>query len=73
VVGHDIEVAIGPLQALSGLALTGTAQRMLRTGRVREMTGLDAQQGLWAQVSKMNCCLIGLAGSVITQAATNKI
>jgi hemerythrin superfamily protein len=40
---------------------------MLEQAGVREMTGMDADQGLWARVQDAVAALSGVAGSVITQ------
>jgi hemerythrin superfamily protein len=40
---------------------------MLEQAGVREMTGLDAKQGLWARVQDAIAALSGVAGSVVTQ------
>jgi len=69
VVGADIEVAIGPLNTVNfeGRAHQEQLKGMLEQAGVREMTGLDAQQGLWARVQDGLAALSGVAGSVITQ------
>ena len=73
VVGADIEVAITPLNTVSfeGRAHQEQLKGMLEQVGVREMTGLDAQQGLWARVTDAVAALSGVAGSVLTQ-NTNK-
>lgn len=69
VVGADIEVAITPLNTVSfeGRAHQEQLKGMLEQAGVREMTGLDAHQGLWARVQDGIAALSGVAGSVVTQ------
>lgn len=69
VIGADIEVAITPLNTVSfeGRAHQEQLKGMLEQAGVREMTGLDAHQGLWARVQDAIAALSGVAGSVITQ------
>lgn len=68
-VGADIEVAIGPLNTVNfeGRAHQEQLKGMLEQVGVREMTGRDADQGLWARVQDAVAALSGIAGSVITQ------
>jgi hemerythrin superfamily protein len=69
VVGADIEVAIGPLNTVNfeGRAHQEQLKGMLEQVGVREMTGQDAHQGLWARVQDAVAALSGVAGSVVTQ------
>lgn len=69
VVGADIEVAIGPLNTVNfeGRAHQEQLKGMLEQVGVREMTGQDAEQGLWARVQDAIAAFSGVAGSVITQ------
>jgi hemerythrin superfamily protein len=69
VVGADIEVAIAPLNTVNfeGRAHQEQLKGMLEQVGVREMTGLDAKQGLWARVQDAVAALSGVAGSVLTQ------
>lgn len=69
VVGADIEVAITPLNTVSfeGRAHQEQLKGMIEQAGVREMTGLDAHQGIWARVQDAITALSGVAGSVITQ------
>lgn len=73
VVGADIEVAIGPLNTVNfeGRAHQEQLKGMLEQAGVREMTGKDADQGLWARVQDAVAALTGVVGSVVTQ-NTNK-
>lgn len=68
-VGADIEVAIAPLNTVNfeGRAHQEQLKGMLEQVGVREMTGMDADQGLWARVQDAVAALSGVAGSVITQ------
>jgi hemerythrin superfamily protein len=69
VVGADIEVAISPLNTVNfeGRAHQEQLKGMLEQVGVREMTGKDADQGLWARVQDAIAALSGVAGSVVTQ------
>ncbi len=69
VVGADIEVAITPLNTVNfeGRAHQEQLKGMLEQVGVREMTGLDAQQGLWARVQDAVAALTGVVGSVVTR------
>lgn len=69
VVGADIEVAIAPLNTVNfeGRAHQEQLKGMLEQVGVREMTGKDAKQGLWARVQDAIAALSGVAGSVLTQ------
>jgi len=69
VVGADIEVAIGPLNTVNfeGRAHQEQLKGMLEQVGVREMTGRDAEQGLWARVQDAIAAFSGVAGSIITQ------
>lgn len=69
VVGADIEVAIAPLNTVSfeGRAHQEQLKGMLEQVGVREMTGLDAKQGLWARVQDAVAALTGVVGSVVTR------
>ncbi|MGG6264837.1 hemerythrin domain-containing protein [Leptolyngbya sp. AN03gr2] len=68
-VGADIEIAIAPLNTVNfeGRAHQEQLKGMLEQVGVREMTGMDADQGLWARVQDGIAALSGVAGSVITQ------
>lgn len=68
-VGADIEVAIAPLNTVNfeGRAHQEQLKGMLEQVGVREMTGQDADQGLWARVQDAIAALSGVAGSVVTQ------
>ncbi|MEG5037442.1 MULTISPECIES: hemerythrin domain-containing protein [unclassified Microcoleus] len=68
-VGADIEVAIGPLNTVNfeGRAHQEQLKGMLELVGVREMTGKDADQGLWARVQDGIAALSGVVGSIATQ------
>ncbi|MBD1864133.1 MULTISPECIES: hemerythrin domain-containing protein [Trichocoleus] len=68
-VGADIELAIGPLNTVNfeGRAHQEQLKGLLEQVGVREMTGQDADQGLWARVQDAIAAFSGVAGSVITQ------
>ncbi len=68
-VGADIEVAIAPLNTVNfeNRAHQEQLKGVLEQVGVREMTGMDADQGLWARVQDAVAALSGVAGSVITQ------
>ncbi|MBD3884351.1 hemerythrin domain-containing protein [Phormidium tenue FACHB-886] len=69
VVGADIEVAIGPLNTVNfeNRAHQEQLKGILEQVGVREMTGKDADQGLWARVQDSIAALSGVVGSVVTQ------
>ncbi len=73
-VGADIAVAIGPLNTVNfeGRAHQEQLKGMLEQVGVREMTGQDADQGLWARVQDAVAALSGIAGSVVTQNTDKK-
>lgn len=68
-VGADIEVAITPLNTVNfeGRAHQEQLKGLLEQVGVREMTGQDADQGLWARVQDAIAALSGVAGSLVTQ------
>ncbi|MEP0871273.1 hemerythrin domain-containing protein [Trichocoleus desertorum AS-A10] len=68
-VGADIELAIGPLNTVNfeGRAHQEQLKGLLEQVGVREMTGQDADQGLWARVQDAIAAFSGVAGSVVTQ------
>jgi len=69
VVGADIEIAIAPLNTVNfeNRAHQEQLKGMLELVGVRELTGKDADQGLWARVQDAVAALSGIAGSVVTQ------
>ncbi|HEY9738320.1 MAG TPA: hemerythrin domain-containing protein [Trichocoleus sp.] len=73
-VGADIEVAIGPLNTINfeGRAHQEQLKGMLEQVGVREMTGQDADQSLWARVQDAIAALSGVMGSFATQTSDKK-
>ncbi|MBW4576061.1 MAG: hemerythrin domain-containing protein [Aphanothece sp. CMT-3BRIN-NPC111] len=69
VVGADIEAAIAPLNTLNfeNRAHQEQLKGILEILGVRELTGKDADQGLWARVQDAVAALTGVAGSVVTR------
>lgn len=68
-VGADIEAAIAPLNTINfeNRAHQEQLKGILETLGVRELTGQEADQGLWSRVQDAVAGLTGVAGSVITQ------
>ncbi len=69
VVGADIEAAIAPLNTVNfeNRAHQEQLKGILEILGVRELTGLEAKQGLWARVQDAVAALTGVAGSVVTR------
>ena len=69
VVGADIEAAITPLNTINfeNRAHQEQLKGVLEVLGVRELTGQEAKQGLWARVQDAVAALSGIAGSVATQ------
>lgn len=70
-VGADVELAIGPLNTVNfeNRAHQEQLKGILEVLGVRELTGQEADQGLWARVQDAVAALTGVAGSVITQSS----
>jgi len=70
-VGADVEAAIGPLNTINfeNRAHQEQLKGILEILGVRELTGQDADQGLWARVQDAVAALSGVAGSVVTQSS----
>lgn len=70
-VGADIEAAIAPLNTVNfeNRAHQEQLKGVIEILGVRELTGMDADQGLWARVQDAVAALTGVAGSVVTQAS----
>ncbi|BAU11868.1 hemerythrin HHE cation-binding domain-containing protein [Leptolyngbya sp. NIES-3755] len=68
-VGADIEAAIAPLNTVNfeSRAHQEQLKGVIEQLGVRELTGMDADQGLWARVQDAVAALTGVAGSVVTQ------
>jgi hemerythrin superfamily protein len=70
-VGADVEAAITPLNTINfeNRAHQEQLKGVLEILGVRELTGQEADQGLWARVQDAVAALTGVAGSVVTQAS----
>jgi hemerythrin superfamily protein len=68
-VGADVQAAIAPLNTLNfeNRAHQEQLKGILEILGVRELTGQEADQGLWARVQDAVAALTGVAGSVVTQ------
>jgi len=68
-VGADVDAAIGPLNTVNfeNRAHQEQLKGVLEHLGVYEMTGMEADQGIWARVQDAVAALSGVAGSVITQ------
>jgi hemerythrin superfamily protein len=69
VVGADVEAAITPLNTLNfeNRAHQEQLKGVLEVLGVRELTGQEAQQGLWSRVQDSVAALSGIVGSAVTQ------
>lgn len=69
VVGADIEAAITPLNTINfeNRAHQEQLKGILEILGVRELTGKDPDQGIWARVQDAVAAFSGVAGSVLTQ------
>jgi len=69
VVGADIEAAITPLNTINfeNRAHQEQLKGILEILGVRELTGKEPDQGLWARVQDAVAALTGVAGSVVTR------
>ena len=69
VVGADVEAAMTPLNTLNfeNRAHQEQLKGVLEVLGVRELTGQEAQQGLWARVQDSVAALSGVVGSAVTQ------
>jgi hemerythrin superfamily protein len=70
-VGADVEAAITPLNTVNfeNRAHQEQLKGVLEVLGVRELTGQEADQGLWARVQDAVAALTGVAGSVVTQSS----
>ncbi|MBW4690997.1 MAG: hemerythrin domain-containing protein [Lyngbya sp. HA4199-MV5] len=68
-VGADVEAAIAPLNTVNfeNRAHQEQLKGVLEVLGVRELTGKEADQGLWARVQDAVAAVTGVAGSVVTQ------
>lgn len=71
VVGSDVEAAITPLNTVNfeNRAHQEQLKGILEVLGVRELTGQEADQGLWARVQDAVAALSGIAGSAVTHAS----
>lgn len=69
VIGTDVEAAITPLNTVNfeNRAHEEQLKGVLEVLGVRELTGQEAQQGIWARVQDAAAALSGIAGSAVTQ------
>ncbi len=69
VVGADVEAAITPLNTVNfeNRAHQEQLKGVLEVLGVRELTGQEAEQGLWARVQDSVAALSGIVGSAATQ------
>ena len=69
VVGADVDAAITPLNTINfeNRAHQEQLKGILEILGVRELTGKDADQGLWARVQDAVAALSGVVGSAVTQ------
>ncbi|MBD2294613.1 hemerythrin domain-containing protein [Anabaena sphaerica FACHB-251] len=68
-VGADVMAAIGPLNTVNfeNRAHQEQLKGILEILGVRELTGLDADQGIWARVQDAISAISGAVGSAVTQ------
>ncbi len=69
VVGADVEVAIGPLNAVNfeNRAHQEQLKGIMESLGTMELTGKEADQGIWARVQDGIVALSGIAGSVVSR------
>ncbi len=68
-VGADVMMAIGPLNTVNfeNRAHQEQLKGVLEVLGVRELTGQDADQGIWSRVQDAMAALSGVVGSAVTQ------
>jgi hemerythrin superfamily protein len=68
-VGADVMMAIGPLNTVNfeNRAHQEQLKGVLEVLGVRELTGQDADQGIWARVQDAMAAVSGVVGSAVTQ------
>ncbi|MCF2150930.1 hemerythrin domain-containing protein [Desmonostoc muscorum LEGE 12446] len=73
-VGADIMVAIAPLNTINfeNRAHQEQLKGILEILGVRELTGQDADQGIWARVQDALAAVSGVVGSAVTQTSDKK-
>ncbi|NMG11007.1 hemerythrin domain-containing protein [Brasilonema sp. UFV-L1] len=73
-VGADVMLAIGPLNTINfeNRAHQEQLKGVLEILGVRELTGQDADQGIWARVQDAMAAVSGVFGSAVTQTTDKK-
>ncbi|MCC5621463.1 hemerythrin domain-containing protein [Nostoc sp. CHAB 5715] len=73
-VGADVLLAIGPLNTINfeNRAHQEQLKGILEILGVRELTGQDADQGIWARVQDALAAVSGVVGSAVTQTSDKK-
>ncbi|MBN3897920.1 MAG: hemerythrin domain-containing protein [Nostoc sp. NOS(2021)] len=73
-VGADVLLAIAPLNTINfeNRAHQEQLKGILEILGVRELTGQDADQGIWARVQDAVAAVSGVVGSAVTQASDKK-
>ncbi len=73
-VGADVMMAIGPLNTINfeNRAHQEQLKGILEILGVRELTGQDADQGIWGRVQDAMAALSGVVGSAVTQGSDKK-
>ena len=73
-VGADVMLAIGPLNTVNfeNRAHQEQLKGVLEILGVRELTGQDADQGIWARVQDAVAAFSGVVGSAVTQTTDKK-
>ncbi|MEH1937087.1 MAG: hemerythrin domain-containing protein [Nostoc sp.] len=73
-VGADVLLAIAPLNTINfeNRAHQEQLKGILEILGVRELTGQDADQGIWARVQDAMAAVSGVVGSAVTQASDKK-
>ncbi|NDJ24164.1 DNA nickase [Nostoc sp. B(2019)] len=73
-VGADVMLAIGPLNTINfeNRAHQEQLKGVLEILGVRELTGQDADQGIWARVQDAMAAVSGVVGSAVTQSSDKK-
>ncbi len=73
-IGADVMMAIGPLNTVNfeNRAHQEQLKGILEILGVRELTGQDADQGIWGRVQDAMAALSGVVGSAVTQGSDKK-
>ncbi|BAZ31536.1 Hemerythrin HHE cation binding region [Cylindrospermum sp. NIES-4074] len=73
-IGADVMAAIGPLNTINfeNRAHQEQLKGILEVLGVRELTGQDADQGIWARVQDAMAAFSGVLGSAVTQTSDKK-